>query len=157
VCLSHKLLPVGHELTRIFAARNHHIIEPFLISRHDIGKRTCFAQPCGKFGAKFDLGSRTRHDRLAHLLNCFDELVLRPERYIADFLLRVGDLPLNGFRDFFSSLSQNLTFVAPLNHKQTPPLLWRTRNERIKKISWITAGLVAASVETFGFASRRPQ
>jgi hypothetical protein len=41
--------------------------------------------------------------------------------------------------------------VAPLNHKQTPPLLWRTRNERIKKISWITAGLVAASVESFCF------
>jgi hypothetical protein len=30
--------------------------------------------------------------------------------------------------------------VAPLNHKQTPPLLWRTRNQRIKKISWVIAG-----------------
>src|SRR6516225_801708 len=82
--LSHKLLPVGNELTCIFAARNHHLIERLLISRHDIRKRTCFAQPCGKFGAKFDLGSRTRHDRLAHLLNCFGELVLGLECYIAD-------------------------------------------------------------------------
>src|SRR6516162_685010 len=103
--LSHKLLPVGHELTCIFAARNHHLIDPLLISRHDIRKRTCFTQPCSKFGAKFDLGSRTRHDRLAHLLNYFGELVLGLECYIADCVSAICFS--TAFVAFFKSVSKS--------------------------------------------------